>query len=90
MAERVQARRRLYRWALGLFGGWLICAVVLVAVLLASITGANAGYPALFFGALFTATAAPVCVPCAILAGASLRRHEPHRLRCSGSWSSRP
>jgi len=84
MPERVQRRRRLYRWAFGLLGGWLICGVILAAVLLASITDANAGYPALFFGALFMATAAPVCIACAILAGASLRRREPHRLAVIG------
>ena len=81
---RVPRRRLRYRWAFGLFGGWLVCGVVLAVVLLASITGANAGYPALFFGALFMATAAPVCIACAVLAGASLSRHEPYRLAMIG------
>ena len=70
---------RCYRWVFGLFGGWLICAVVLAVVLLVSITDANAGYPALFFGGLFLMTAAPVAVACAVLAGASLKRREPYR-----------
>lgn len=42
--------RRYYRWAFGLFGGYFAIAVVLAVVLLATITDANAGLPALFFG----------------------------------------
>lgn len=80
----VRARRRYYRWALSLFGGYAIFGVVVLAVLLVSITDANAGYPALFFGALFMASAMPVCALCAVFAAVSLAKREPHRLAVGG------
>jgi hypothetical protein len=79
MSEEMEGRTRYYRWVLGLFGGYLIGGVVLAVILLLSITDANAGYPALFFGSIFVATAAPACVVCAVLAGVSLMRREPYR-----------
>ena len=67
----MEGRTRYYRWVLGLFGGYLIGGVVLAVILLLSITDTNVGYPALFFGGIFVATAAPACVVCAVLAGVS-------------------
>jgi|KBSMisStandDraft_5_1062788.scaffolds.fasta_scaffold451673_2 hypothetical protein len=78
MEEQAERRRLYYRWVFWLFGGWLGCGVVVAVVLLATITDANAGYPALFFGGLFLATAVPVSLACAILAASSLRRQEPY------------
>ncbi len=87
-------RTRYYRWALGLFGGYLIFGIVLAVILLTTITDANAGYPALFFGGLFAAAGFPISVACAVLAGKSLARREPRRLAvisvliisCLGAW----
>jgi hypothetical protein len=53
--------------------------VILVVILVASITDANAGYPALFFGSVFLVIAVPVCVLGAVLAGVSLIKREPYR-----------
>jgi hypothetical protein len=62
-----------------LYGAYLLAAVLLLVVALASITDANAGYPALFLAGVLMATAAPVCVTGAVLAGLSLLRREPYR-----------
>jgi hypothetical protein len=86
MSER---RTRYYRWALGLFGGYLISAVVVAVILLATINDVNAGYPALFFGALYAAAGLPVFIASAVLAAKSLARREPHRLAVIGVLSNR-
>jgi hypothetical protein len=75
---------RCYRWALGLFGGYLIFAVVVAVILLATINDINAGYPALFFGGLYAAAAIPVFILSAVLAAKSLARPEPYRLAVIG------
>lgn len=79
LSDEVEGRTCYYRWVFGVFGGYLIGGVVLAVILLASITDANAGYPALFFGGVFLATAAPAGSVCAVLAGVSLMRREPYR-----------
>jgi len=43
MAGEPQAR--YYRWAIGLFAGYLTLAIVVAAILLATINDVNAGYP---------------------------------------------
>lgn len=75
---------RYYRWVFGMLGAYVIGVVVLVIVLLLSITDANAGYPALFFGGILLATVPPAGVACAILAAVSLLRHEAHRAAMIG------
>jgi drug/metabolite transporter superfamily protein YnfA len=75
---------RYYRWALGLFGGYLIFAVVVALVLLATINDVNAGYPALFFGGLYAAAGLPVFIASAVFSAKSLARREPHRLAVIG------
>jgi hypothetical protein len=78
--SKVTARRtRYYRWVFRLYGGYLIAFAVAVVLLLASITDANAGMPALFLGGVLLATAIPACVINAVLAGFSLVRREPYR-----------
>ena len=72
MSEAIQSQTCYYRWVLRLFGGYLIGGVILVVILLASITDANAGYPALFFGSVLLVIAVPVCVLGAVLAGISV------------------
>jgi hypothetical protein len=75
-----ELQTRYYRWALGLFGGYLIFAVVVAVILLATINDINAGYPALFFGGLYAAAGLPIFSASAVLAAKSLTRREPHRL----------
>ncbi|HTO45127.1 MAG TPA: hypothetical protein VML56_13705 [Burkholderiales bacterium] len=77
-------RTRYYRWAFGLFGGYLVFGVVLAIVLLAAITDANAGYPSLFFAGAFALAGVPVFAACAALAVKSLAKREPHRLAVIG------
>jgi len=79
-----ERQTRYYRWAIGLFAGYLILAVVVAAILLATINDVNAGYPALFFGGLYAVAAAPVFIASAVLAGKSLAQREPYRLAVIG------
>lgn len=84
MQENIEPRTRYYRWVIGLFVGYLVCGIVLAVVLYLSITDANAGYPALFFGGLFAAAGLPVFIACAVLAVKSVVKGEPHRLAVVG------
>ncbi len=68
-----------YRWVFRLLGAYAIGFAVVAVLLLVSITDANAGLPALFFGGALVATAVPAFAIGAVLAGFSLAKGEPHR-----------
>jgi hypothetical protein len=65
------------RWAVRLFVGYLAVGALAIGAMLASITAANAGYPALFLLTLFVAVSLPVWIVVAALAAISLVRREP-------------
>jgi hypothetical protein len=75
-----EGQTHYYRWAIGLFAGYLVLAVIVAAILLVTINDVNAGYPALFFGGLYALAAAPVFIASAVLASKSLAKREPYRL----------
>jgi len=79
MSKVTAGRTRYYRWVFHLYRGYLIAFAVAVVLLLASITSANAGLPALFLGGVLFATAIPACAIGGVLAGVSLMRREPYR-----------
>ena len=68
------------RRALRLFWGHAALLVVAVVLLLLSITDANAGYPALFFGGLVVAASVPVWIVSCAFAAIALVRREPRPL----------
>jgi hypothetical protein len=65
------------RRALRLFWGHAALVLLAFVVLLATITDANAGYPALFFGGLVVAASVPVWIASSALAAIALVRREP-------------
>ena len=79
MSKVMAGRTHYYRWVFRLYGGYLLGFAVVAALLLASITGANAGLPALFLGGVLVAAAVPACAIGAVLAGVSLMRREPYQ-----------
>ena len=70
-------RPRWRRRALRLFWGHAAIVAVAAVVLLVTITDANAGYPALFFGGLVAALSAPVWMLSFAFAAIALVRREP-------------
>ncbi len=79
MSTRTGRPTHYYRWVFRLLGAYLIGFAAIAVLLLVSITGANAGLPALFFGGALVATAVPAFAIGAVLAGLSLAKHEPYR-----------
>jgi len=68
------------RRALRVFWGHAALVMIAGIVLLATITDANAGYPALFFGGLVAALSVPVWIVAFVLAAIALVRREPRPL----------
>jgi hypothetical protein len=85
MSEILVGRTRYYRWVFRLYAAYLIGFAIVAVLLLASITGANAGLPALFLGGVLVAAAVPACAVGAVLAGVSLMRHERYRATMIGT-----
>ena len=79
MATGTAGRTRYYRAVFRLLGGYVLVLVAGVGGLLLSITDANAGYPALFFGGVLLGTSPAIGAVLALLAGLSLKKHEPYR-----------
>jgi len=68
------------RRALRVFWGHTALLLIVVVVLLATITDANAGYPALFFSGVVAALSVPVWIVAFALAAIALIKREPRPL----------
>jgi hypothetical protein len=79
MSKIMVGRTRYYRWVFRLYAAYLIGFAIIAVLLLTSITGANAGLPALFLGGVLVATSVPACAIGAVLAGVSVMKREPYR-----------